>query len=412
MEARGTREEEEERGRLVELALLFLRLGATAFGGPAAHTAMMRHEVVERRKWLTDAELLDLMGATNFIPGPNSTELAIHIGHRRAGFRGLVVAGVCFIVPAALVTFAIAHLYVRFGRLPQAGATLYGVKPVIVAVVVQAVWALGRTAMKTRGLAVLGAFAAGAALLGVPELVVLFGAAAVYAMRRLPKAPPAPASTKEAEEEKEAEEDAAKEEGAQLALLGAAGAGAGAAGAGAAGAAGAVPWTSLFFVFAKIGSVLFGSGYVLLAFLRSELVESRHWLTEGQLLDAVAVGQVTPGPVFTTATFVGYVLGGGAGALAATLGIFLPAFFFVAVSGPLLPRLRRSARAGSFLDGLNVASLALMAVVTLSLARAALVDLAAVGLALVSTVLLLKTKVSSVWLVLGGAVLGNVLRLL
>jgi chromate transporter len=382
-----------ERSSLGEIALLFLRLGVTAFGGPAAHTAMMRREVVERRKWLTDETFLDLMGATNFIPGPNSTELASHIGLRRAGFPGLVVAGACFILPAALITFAFAVLYVRFGRLPQAGAMLYGVKPVIVAVVVQALWGLGRTATKTKALAVLGLAAAAAAFAGLHELVVLFGAAAMHATRPLPRSPGAGPTTK-------------------AMLLAGAPVGTAAAGAAAAAVAAPVSSGSVFLVFGKIGSVLFGSGYVLLAFLRADLVVDRHWLTEGQLLDAVAVGQLTPGPVFTTATFVGYLLGGTSGSAAATAGIFLPAFFFVAVSGPLIPKLRRSPRAGRFLDGLNVASLALMAVVTVSLARAAFVDVPTVVLGIASGVALWKTKVNSAWLVVLGVVAGNVIAAL
>ncbi len=383
-------EQPPDRTSLKELALLFFRLGCTAFGGPAAHTAMMRREVVEARKWLTDAEFLDLVGATNFIPGPNSTELAIHIGHRRCGFRGLVVAGACFILPAALITFGFAWLYVRFGRLPQAGASLYGVKPVIVAVVVQALCGLGKTALKTKTLELLAVASVIATLLGVHELLVLFGAAALYAMRPPPRKPP------------EATDGSAK----ALVLVAAPSAAAMTA------AAVAPSIGGIFLVFAKIGSVLFGSGYVLLAFLRSDLVVERHWLTEGQLLDAVAVGQVTPGPVFTTATFIGYLLGGAGGAIAATLGIFLPAFFFVAVSGPLLPKLRRSPRAGAFLDGLNVASLALMAVVTLSLARAAVVDAWTIGLAIGSGAILLKTKLNSAWLVLAGVIAGNVIAAL
>ena len=390
---------------LTELALIFLRLGATAFGGPAAHVAMMRREVVERRGWLTDEEFLDLNAATNFIPGPNSTELAIHIGHRRAGLPGLLVAGACFILPAACITLFVGWLYVRFGRLPQVGATLHGVKPVIVAVVVQALWGLGRTALKTKTLEALGVAAAIATLLGVHELIVLFAAGALYALLG-----PRPRAREGAPPHEVGEPPGPPANGLVLGALPAAGA----AGAlGAAGAATVAPSSmiAVFLVFAKIGSVLFGSGYVLLAFLRSDLVVERHWLTEGQLLDAVAVGQVTPGPVFTTATFIGYLLGGASGALAATLGIFLPAFFFVAISGPLLPRLRRSPRAARFLDGLNVASLALMGVVTLSLAGAALVDAWTVAIALVSAALLLRTKVSSVWLVLGGALAGNVLGL-
>jgi len=373
-------------GALRELALLFLRLGLTAFGGPAAHIAMMKQEVVERRKWLEDEQFLDLLGATNFIPGPNSTEMAIHVGHHRAGTKGLLVAGTCFILPAALLTLGFAWLYVRFGRLPQAGATLYGLKPVIVAVVIQALWGLGRTAIKNRLLAVLAVVSALACAFGVNELVVLLFGAIAYSLATRPGG----------------------RGGAEVSrapgffVLASAKA--------TAVATGAASSTGIFLVFLKIGSVLFGSGYVLLAFLRADLVQARHWLTEGELLDAVAVGQMTPGPVFTTATFVGYLLHGSAGALAATLGIFAPAFVFVALSGPLVPRLRRSPHAARFLDGLNVASLALMAVVTWNLGRAALVDAWAVLLLFASAVLLLRHKVNSALLVLGGGALGNLIH--
>jgi chromate transporter len=347
---------------------------------------MMKQEVVERRKWLTDGEFLDLLGATNFIPGPNSTEMAIHVGHLRAGWRGLLVAGASFILPAALLTLGFAWLYVRFGQLPEAGATLYGIKPVIVAVVVQALWGLGRTAIKNKTLAVLGVTCTAASVLGLNELLVLFAGGLAYSLTaRADRGLIAGTSRAPA-----------------VVALGSA--------ATAMAVATTASSTSIFLVFLKIGSVLFGSGYVLLAFLRADLVQHRHWLSEGQLLDAVAVGQVTPGPVFTTATFVGYLLHGAAGAVAATLGIFAPAFFFVALSGPLIPRLRRSPRAGRFLDGLNVASLALMAVVTWSLARAALVDAWSVLLLLASAGLLLRYKVNSAWLVLGGAAVGNLIQ--
>ena len=370
-------------GALRELAALFLRLGLTAFGGPAAHIAMMRQEVVERRKWLGDDEFLDLLGATNFIPGPNSTEMAIHVGHRRAGFIGLLVAGVCFIMPAALLTLGFAWLYVRFGTLPAAGATLYGIKPVIVAVVVQALWGLSRTAVKNRLLGAIASAAVLASVLGANELIVLFAGGVVSAILTRPERQVAPEASR-----------APAFFAVPATLV----------------ATKAVSSTSIFLVFAKIGSVLFGSGYVLLAFLRADLVQARHWLTEGQLLDAVAVGQFTPGPVFTTATFVGYLLDGNAGAAAATLGIFAPAFVFVALSGPLIPRLRRSPRAARFLDGLNVASLALMAVVTWSLARAALVDAWTIAFVVASAMLLIRYKVNSVWLVIAGGVAGNVIR--
>jgi len=376
--------------RLGELALLFLKLGTTAFGGPAAHIAMMEDEVVRRRRWLTPEEFLDLVGAVNLIPGPNSTELAIHIGHRRAGFPGLVVAGACFIFPAAILVSVIAWMYGRYGQLPQTGGFLYGVKPVIIAVVVQALWGLGRTAVKSRVLLVIGSAALFLNFLGVHELIVLFGAGILPALFRFWRA----------------EKKKIVMWGIPLVVLPGT-----VPAAAAAVSAGSIPvslW-GLWLFFLKVGSVLFGSGYVLLAFLRADLVERLGWLTESQLLDAIAVGQVTPGPVFTTATFIGYLLGGWTGAGVATLGIFLPAFFFVAISGPLVPRLRRSPAAGAFLDGINVASLALMAVVTLKLGAAALVDLFTIILFFVSAFLLIRLRVNSAWLVLGGGVIGMVL---
>ena len=380
------------RARLGELARLFLKLGAVGFGGPAAHIAMMEDEVVRRRRWLSREEFLDYVGATNLIPGPNSTEMAIHVGRARAGTPGLIVAGACFIAPAVLVVGAIAWAYVRFGTLPAAAGVLYGVKPVVIAVVLQALWGLGRTAVKSWWLAALGAAAAAAAALGVHELLVLAGALVLGTLR-----------------------GRASEPGTGARSLGLATAsGAGVAGApvvvaGGVGAAALGLWP-LFGIFLKVGAVLFGSGYVLLAFLRADLVSRLHWLTERQLLDAVAVGQVTPGPVFTTATFVGYVLRGVPGAAVATVGIFLPAFVYVALSGVLLPRLRRSSVARSALDGLNVASLALMAVVTWQLAAAALIDPWTGVLAAAAAVLLLRWRVNASWLVLGGGVAGLLLR--
>ena len=380
------------RKTLSELALLFLRLGATSFGGPAVHIAMMEDEVVRRRHWLTRDEFLDLVGATNLIPGLNSTELAIHVGYRRAGSTGLLVAGTCFIVPVMAIVLALAWAYVRYGRLPAAAGLLYGVKPVVIAVVVQALTSLGRVAVKSRVLGVAAVVAVAATAAGVHELVVLFcvglGSALVGWASGRGAGRPSPLC---------------------LVPLGSAltvtGAGAGAA------AGTAFGLGPLFLFFLKVGSVLFGSGYVLLAFLRADLVTRWGWLTEGQLIDAVAVGQVTPGPLFTTATFIGYLLGGLPGGLVATLGIFLPAFVFVAASGPLVPRLRRSPVAGAFLDGVNVASLALMAVVTWQLGRAALVDVSTVALALISGFVLIRFRVNSTWLVLGGAALGVLTRL-
>ncbi|SFQ66089.1 chromate efflux transporter [Hymenobacter arizonensis] len=386
------------RTSLGELAALFLRLGSTAFGGPAAHIALLEEEVVRRRGWLTQERFLDLLSATNLIPGPNSTELAIHIGYERRGWAGLLVAGSCFILPAMLIVMGFAWAYVRFGTLPALTGVLYGVKPVMVAVVGQALWSLGRSALKTRPLQLLALVALALSLLGVNELLLLFAAGAAIGARRWPTLehktlPPA-----------------------LLLLLGAVGAlallplllGVQPAGPTAA-PLGLLP---LGLSFVKIGSVLYGSGYVLLAFLDADLVQRFQWLSHGQLLDAVVVGQVTPGPVFTTATFVGYTLLGWRGALVATAGIFLPAFLFVGLSIKLVERLRESPLAGAFLDGLNAASWALMAAVSLTLARTAVVDGPTVALAVASTILLLRYKINSAWLVLGGAALGYGLQAL
>jgi chromate transporter len=381
-------------GRVKELALVFLKLGTTAFGGPAAHIAMMEDELVRRRAWLTRAELLDLVSAASLIPGPSSTQVAIYIGYRRGGWRGLVLAGICFILPAALIVTAIAWAYVRFGRLPAVGGVLYGVKAVIIAVVAQALVAFGRTALRSRWLLALGAAAAVASLLGVSPLLVLVATGVACAIGPMVQ----------------------RRGGGAASLLGpgavgALGTSAGAAGVGAAATASApAGLAKLFLVFLKLGAIVFGSGYVLLAFLRADLVDRTHWLTESQLVDAVAVGQVTPGPVFTTATFIGYVVAGVPGAIIATVGIFLPSFVLVAASGPLIPRLRRSPVAGAFLDGVNVASLALMGVVGVQLARASIIDVPSAALALLSGVALLRWRVNSAWLVVGGAALGALVQ--
>lgn len=380
------------RGPLRELAALFLRLGATAFGGPAAHIAMMEDEVVRRKQWMTHQEFLDLLGATNLIPGPNSTEMAIHIGYRRGGWPGLAIAGACFILPAAILVGCLAWAYSRYGRLLQAAALLYGVKPVVLAIMVQAMWRLARAAVKNIPLGVMGAASLALAIVGVGELVILGAAgtlmgfvgwlgngrrkAAAFALTCIGLA------------------TIAAEFAPQTLLTG---------------PAPAITPATIFLYFAKIGSVLYGSGYVLLAFLQIDLVAHWHWLTARQLLDAVAAGQVTPGPLFTTATFIGYLLSGPAGAICATLGIFLPAFFFCAISGPLVPRVRRSAVAGAFLDGVNVASLALMGGVIWALARAAVVDVSSGALAAIGAVILFRYRVNSGWLVLGGAIAGMLL---
>jgi chromate transporter len=352
-----------ERGRLGEVARLFLKLGAVGFGGPAAHVAMMEDEVVRRRRWVSRERFLDLLGATNLIPGPNSTEMAIHLGFVRAGWPGLVVGGVCFIVPAMVIVLAIAAAYRRYGSLPEAGWLLYGIKPVIIAVVVQALWGLARKVASQPLSAAVAVAVAALALWGQNEVALLFAGALAVPLLRL-----AAARTLMAVE--------------PVSLL------------------------TLTLIFLKVGSILFGSGYVLLAFLRPDLVERTGWLGDRELLDAIAVGQVTPGPVLTTATFIGYVLAGVPGALLATLGIFLPSFVLVAASGPLIPRLRASPGAAAFLDGANAASVALMAVVTWQLSRAAVVDWLTAGLAVAAGLLLFRFRLNSAWLVLGGALVG------
>ncbi|MGA3166769.1 MAG: chromate efflux transporter [Terriglobia bacterium] len=380
----------ERSATLKEVAWLFLRLGTTAFGGPAAHAAIMEDEFVRRRGWLTREKFLDLLGAANLIPGPSSTEMAIYIGYQRAGWRGLLLGGVCFIVPAMLLVLAIAWAYVRYGRLPQVSGVLYGVKPVIIAVVLQAILGLGRIAVKTRFLALIGLLAALLAISNLNILIILVGAGTMLALGRWLRQE-GPRSAKPL---------------AILLALALAVMVVELVPTMRSGPAVAFGLGPLFLYFVKIGSVLYGGGYVLLAFLRTDLVARWHWLTSAQLLDAVAVGQVTPGPLFTTATFIGYLLGGPLGALIATVGIFMPAFFFAAISGSLVPRIRRSAIAGAFLDGVNVASLALMAVVTVQLGRAAIVDLLTLALAAASALLLLRFRVNSAWLVLGGGLIG------
>jgi chromate transporter len=367
---------------LADVARLFLRLGLVSFGGPAAHVALMEEEIVRRRRWLTREAFLDLLGAAHLIPGPNSTELAIHIGFVRAGWPGLLVAGVCFILPAALIVGVLAWVYVRYGALPAIAGILAGVKPVVIAVVAHAILQLGRSVLKSRTAILVGAACVIAALFGMHELAVLASAGTLMWL---------------IDSTRRASGDAGGGGSRAIAfpVL-----------AGVAGVSLSFSLGALFLVFLKIGSVLFGSGYVLLAFLRNDLVVRLGWLTERQLLDAVAIGQVTPGPVFTTATFVGYLLGGAPGAVVATVGIFLPAFVFVAASGPLVPRVRRSPTARAVLDGVNVASLALMLVVTVQLGREALAGPIGIVIAAVSAVALIRFRVSAAWLLLAGAALG------
>ncbi len=374
---------------LQELALVFLKLGTIAFGGPAAHIAMMEDEFVTRRQWLTREQFLDRLAAANLIPGPSSTEMAIFIGYEKRGWAGLLVAGCSFILPAAIMVGAIASAYVRFGALPQVNGILYALKPVVIAIVIQAFWKLARAAVKTKWLVGLAVAAGALYAFHVHEILILAVSAvlaagpAVYrsfagirqtrAVCLLPLTP------------------------ARIAAVFAV-------------AAAQSELGRLFLVFAKIGTLLFGSGYVLLAFLRADLVDRLHWLTERQLLDAVAVGQITPGPVFTTATFIGYVIAGSPGAVVATAGIFAPAFLFVAISGFLIPRIRRSRIAASMLDGVVVGSLALMGVVAWQLGRAAIIDWPTLLIALASTALLLTFRVNSTWLIVAAGAFGWIYR--
>ncbi len=355
--------------KLRELSLLFLRLGATSFGGPAAHIAIMEDEIVRRRGWLTREEFLDFLAASNLIPGPNSTEMALHIGYRRAGFSGLLVAGASFIMPAALIVLALAWGYVRYRSIPEIGWMLFGIKPVVVAVVLQALVGLARTGIPSKRLWVLAALAVVANGFGLSEILTLLGAGLVFAAISTP----------------------IRDRTLSLPFFVVPS------------AMVAVSTGAIFAFFLKVGSVLYGSGYVLLAFLQSDLVTRYRWLTEAELLDAIAVAQMTPGPVFTVATFIGYLLKGLPGAFAATTGIFLPAFFFVAVSGPLVARVRRSKTLSAFLEGVVAASLGIMAVVTFELARAALVS-AGSWVIFLASALALRFRVSSSWCFLAGAV--------
>lgn len=372
--------------RISEIIFIFLRLGLTAFGGPAAHIAMYHDELVLRRKWLDERHFLDLLAATQLIPGPNSTEMCIHIGYLRAGTAGMIAAGTAFIVPSMLMSLGLAWLYVQYGSLPQTTALMYGISPVIIAIIAQALWQLGGKIMVKPLDWAIGAAALALYLLDVSPIVILLGGGAVMLAVYLIRTGASSGGLK-----------------AVLLPLGPA-----ALPAVAAQAAQAVPYSLLvlFLTFLKIGSVLYGSGYVLLAFLKADFVDRLGWLTNRQVIDAIAVGQATPGPVFNSAGFIGYLLGGVPGWLLATLGIFLPSFVFVALSNPLIPRLRRSPRLGKLLDGINLASLALMAGVTLELGRTALVDPLTIIIGAAALVLLMKWRVNTTWLLLGGAAVG------
>jgi chromate transporter len=367
-----------------DVAKLFLKLGFTAFGGPAAHIAMMQEEVVNKRKWLTEPEFLDLIGATNLIPGPNSTEMAIHIGKKRAGWKGLIIAGVCFILPAVFITGIFAWLYKQYGHLPEMQPYIYGIKPAIIAIILSAVYPLAKRSLKSISFVVIGLVVLMGSLLGINEVYLMFGAGFIAVIFR--------DFTSGKEDHFHAK--------IALTLLQ---------------MPGSVLMTvsnmKLFFIFLKIGSILYGSGYVLFAFLDTELV-SNGLLSRQTLIDAIAVGQFTPGPVFSSVTFIGYQMNGWSGAMVATIGIFLPAFVFVALLDPLLKKMRSSARFSIFLDAVNVASVAIILSVCISMGQAIMTDWRSLLIALISLFITFGyRKLNSALVVLGGSVLGYLLML-
>ncbi len=390
---------------LKELAHVFLKLGSIAFGGPVAHIAMMEEEIVRRRKWITREYFLDLVGATNLIPGPNSTEMAIHIGYIRAGWSGLAVAGISFILPAVLITAAFAWAYVKFGSLPKIIPFFYGIKPAVLAVIFFAIWRLGRTAVKSWRLLVIGLFVTLASLLKMNEVAVLL-LGAVFGMFWL-RLPP--------------------RGGTPLVLGTTAGVSAaigtilhnvriswGAVAMMAVGFSEQIGFSllKLGLFFLKVGAVLFGSGYVLVAFLEGGLVHDYGWLSQQQLLDAIAIGQFTPGPVLSAATFIGYVISGVLGAVVSTVAIFLPSFFFVAALNPIVPRLRQSPWASAFLDAANISSVALMLAVIVKLGQTTLTGFPAWLITMAALGVSFRWKVNATWLILGGATVGWILSVL
>ena len=367
------------RNRIIEVAALFLRLGITSFGGPAAYVAIMRNEVVKRYKWVTDQEFLDMLGAANLIPGPTSTELAIYLGYRRVGWMGLILGGVCFVLPAMLIVMALSWVYVHYGTTPLASGILYGIMPVVMAIIAQALWGLGRRAVKNWLTGAVGIGVVILYMLGANILIILLLAGLIVMIgENLSRIKNVPMT------------------GILLPL----------AGLNLLTTSTPFNLTLLFLNFLKIGATLYGSGYVLLAYLRADLVLNLGWLTDKQLLDAVAIGQITPGPVFTTATFIGYLLGGFSGSIIATLGIFLPSFFFVAIVGLFIKQIRNSPWASSFLDGVNAASLGLMLAVSIQLASAALIDPVTISVALICLIILVRFQTNSTWLIAGGALIG------
>jgi chromate transporter len=381
----------ESRGSYREVASYFLRLGLLAFGGAAGHVAMMRRELVERRRWLSQQDFLDLFGIMNLVPGPSSTETVIALGYLRAGWPALILAGGLFILPAMLMVLGLSWAYVQYGAMPAAQWILYGINPIVIAIIADALWNLGRAAMKNVWLALLALAAIVLYFRGISIIAILFGAialtAAVAVWRQRAKGNMPGTSGMAAA-------PCVKWSASGGALAAAAGA--------------AIPFTlsRLFFTILKIGAVCYGSGYVLLAFLRADFVVHLGWLTDKQLLDAIAMGQITPGPVFASATFIGYLVGGVKGALLATLGMFLPSFVYVAIIFPLIPKLKGSPAARVFLDGINATTVGLMGAVSWQLARGAIVDIFTAAEAIVAFVILLRFRINSAWLILAGAALG------
>jgi len=374
-----------EENKLLEVGKVFFKLGCFAFGGPAAHIAMMEEEVVNKRKWMDRQHYLDLIGATNLIPGPNSTEMTMHCGHERAGFKGLIVAGVSFIFPAIIITGFLAWLYVKYGQLPEVEPFIFGIKPAVLAIIASAIIKLGKKALKNWGLAILGIAVLGLSLLGVNEVIALLGAGVAgaivfYAKNRMLDQPKSIIP---------------------LMLL-----------QFTSGTIAKLTTINVFWTFLKVGAVLYGSGYVLFAYLDAELVDSG-WMTRQALLDAIAVGQFTPGPVLSTATFIGYQLTGFWGAVAASAGIFLPSFLFVLLLNPLVPRMRKSKILSFFLDSVNVAAVAVMAGVLYVMSMETITDWRAIIIAALSVLVTFGfKKVSVMWTILGGSALGYLLNLI
>lgn len=374
-----------EKGTLKEVAGLFFKLGCIAFGGPAAHVAMMEEEIVTKRKWMDRQHFLDLMGATNLIPGPNSTEMTMHCGHERAGIPGLFVAGACFIFPAVLITGFLAYLYVEFGSLPAVEPFIFGIKPAVLAIIGGAVLKLGKKALKGWELGILGALVLAASLLGVNEILALLGAGILGAVYFSTKSKLGAGTASFAP---------------FLALQGISS------------TVSIISATNVFWVFLKVGAVLYGSGYVLFAYLDAELVMNG-WLSRSQLIDAIAAGQFTPGPVLSTATFIGYQIAGWQGALAATAGIFLPSFLFVLILNPWVPKMRQSKVLGFFLDSVNVAAVAVMLAVLFVMSVDTLINWQAAVIAILGAFFTFgPKKLNAMWVVGGGALLGYALLLI